>query len=143
MSALLEVSALQTAYGTSQVLFGVSFALNAGEAGTLLGRNGMGKTTTVRSVLGLTASLAGTVRFRGESVTGLAPDRVARMGLALVPEGRQIFSNLFFGIPIPVSEIENLITAESSINSTSCTLTVIEPLLVLSLIHISEPTRPY
>ncbi len=94
MSALLEVSALQTAYGTSQVLFGVSFALNAGEAGTLLGRNGMGKTTTVRSVLGLTASLAGTVRFRGESVTGLAPDRVARMGLALVPEGRQIFSNL-------------------------------------------------
>ena len=94
MSALLEVSALQTAYGTSQVLFGVSFALNAGEAGTLLGRNGMGKTTTVRSVLGLTASLAGTVRFRGESVTGLAPDRVARMGLALVPEGRQIFFNL-------------------------------------------------
>ncbi len=94
MSALLEVCALQTAYGTSQVLFGVSFALNAGEAGTLLGRNGMGKTTTVRSVLGLTAPLAGTVRFRGESVTGLAPDRVARMGLALVPEGRQIFSNL-------------------------------------------------
>lgn len=91
MSALLEVSALQTAYGTSQVLFGVSFALNAGEAGTLLGRNGMGKTTTVRSVLGLTASLAGTVRFRGESITGLAPDRVARKGLALVPEGRQIF----------------------------------------------------
>ena len=94
MSALLEVCALQTAYGTSQVLFGVSFALNAGEAGTLLGRNGMGKTTTVRSVLGLTAPLAGTVRFRGESVTGLAPDRVARRGLALVPEGRQIFSNL-------------------------------------------------
>ena len=94
MSALLEVCALQTAYGTSQGLFGVSFALNAGEAGTLLGRNGMGKTTTVRSVLGLTAPLAGTVRFRGESVTGLAPDRVARMGLALVPEGRQIFSNL-------------------------------------------------
>jgi branched-chain amino acid transport system ATP-binding protein len=94
MSTLLEVSALQTAYGTSQVLFGVSFTLHAGEAGTLLGRNGMGKTTTVRSVLGLTKPLAGTVRFRGESIIGLAPDRVARMGLALVPEGRQIFANL-------------------------------------------------
>ena len=83
MSALLEVSALQTAYGTSQVLFGVSFALNAGEAGTLLGRNGMGKTTTVRSVLGLTAPLAGTEGFGGEAGTGLGPGRVARMGMGL------------------------------------------------------------
>ncbi len=94
MSALLEIEGLQTAYGASQVLFGISLSLQVGEAGTLLGRNGMGKTTTVRSILGLTAPLAGTVRFRGESVTGLAPDRVARMGLALVPEGRQIFPNL-------------------------------------------------
>jgi branched-chain amino acid transport system ATP-binding protein len=94
MSALLEIDGLQTAYGASQVLFGISLSLQVGEAGTLLGRNGMGKTTTLRSVLGLTAPLAGTVRFRGESITGLAPDKIARMGIALVPEGRQIFPNL-------------------------------------------------
>ncbi|MBP9149642.1 MAG: ABC transporter ATP-binding protein [Rhodoferax sp.] len=94
MTALLEIEGLQTAYGASQVLFGISLSLQVGEAGTLLGRNGMGKTTTVRSILGLTAPLAGTVRFRGESITGLAPDRIARMGIALVPEGRQIFPNL-------------------------------------------------
>ncbi len=94
MSVLLEVSELQTAYGTSQVLFGISFSLLAGQAATLLGRNGMGKTTTVRSIFGLTTPLSGSVRFRGERITGLAPDQIARMGLALVPEGRQIFSNL-------------------------------------------------
>lgn len=94
MSALLEIDGLQTAYGASQVLFGISLSLQEGEAGTLLGRNGMGKTTTLRSVLGLTAPMAGTVRFRGESITGLAPDKIARMGIALVPEGRQIFPNL-------------------------------------------------
>ncbi|MBP9736991.1 MAG: ABC transporter ATP-binding protein [Rhodoferax sp.] len=94
MTALLEIEGLQTAYGASQVLFGISLSLQVGEAGTLLGRNGMGKTTTVRSILGLTAPIAGTVRFRGESITGLAPDRIARMGIALVPEGRQIFPNL-------------------------------------------------
>ena len=94
MSALLEVADLQTAYGTSQVLFGLSFAIQAGEVATLLGRNGMGKTTTVRSILGLTPAHRGTVRFQGERINHLAPDRIARMGLALVPEGRQIFPNL-------------------------------------------------
>ena len=94
MSALLEVTDLQTAYGASQVLFGVSFEVHAGQAATLLGRNGMGKTTTVRSVLGLTPPLSGGVRFLGERVDGLPPDRIARMGMALVPEGRQIFPNL-------------------------------------------------
>jgi branched-chain amino acid transport system ATP-binding protein len=94
MSALLEVQDLQTAYGSSQVLFGVNWSVASGEVATLLGRNGMGKTTTVRSVLGLTPARAGRVRFLGESIASLAPDRIARMGLAVVPEGRQVFANL-------------------------------------------------
>jgi branched-chain amino acid transport system ATP-binding protein len=94
MSALLEVTDLQTAYGASQVLFGVSLKVQAGGVATLLGRNGMGKTTTVRSILGLTPPRSGEVRFLGERIDGLSPDRIARMGLALVPEGRQIFPNL-------------------------------------------------
>ncbi len=94
MSALLEVEALEAAYGSSQVLFGIAFDIRAGEVATLLGRNGMGKTTTVRALLGLTRAKAGSVRFRGERIERLAPDRIARMGLAVVPEGRQIFPNL-------------------------------------------------
>jgi len=91
---LLEVDSLETAYGTSQVLFGLSMGIEAGEAVTLLGRNGMGKTTTVRSILGLTRPFKGSVAFRGERIERLAPDRIARLGIALVPEGRQIFPNL-------------------------------------------------
>ena len=94
MSALLEVRELETAYGASQVLFGISLTVEAGGVATLLGRNGMGKSTTVRSILGLTPPRAGVVRFLGERIDGLSPDRIARMGLALVPEGRQIFPNL-------------------------------------------------
>lgn len=93
-AALLEVQDLETAYGTSQVLFGLGFSIAAGEVTTLLGRNGMGKTTTVRSLLGLTRARAGRVRFMGERIDHLSPDRIARMGLAVVPEGRQIFPNL-------------------------------------------------
>jgi branched-chain amino acid transport system ATP-binding protein len=91
---LLEVQNLETAYGASQVLFGLNFSVAEGEALTLLGRNGMGKTTTVRSILGLTRSSRGKITFRGESIEGVATDRIARMGIALVPEGRQIFPNL-------------------------------------------------
>jgi len=94
MSALLQVEGLATAYGASQVLFGVDFELHEGEVATLLGRNGMGKTTTVRSIMGLTPARGGTIRFRGERIEQLRPDRIARGGLALVPEGRQIFPNL-------------------------------------------------
>jgi len=94
VSALLEVDSLETAYGASQVLFGVSFGIESGDVATLLGRNGMGKTTTVRSILGLTPARSGVVRFRGERIDHFAPDRIARMGMALVPEGRQIFPNL-------------------------------------------------
>ena len=91
---LLEVENLETTYGTSQVLFGLSMRIDAGEAVTLLGRNGMGKTTTVRSILGLTRPFKGSVAFRGERIERLPPDRIARLGIALVPEGRQIFPNL-------------------------------------------------
>jgi branched-chain amino acid transport system ATP-binding protein len=94
MSAVLEVTALAVAYGSSQVLFGVNLSVQPGEVATLLGRNGMGKTTTVKTVLGQLKPLAGSVRFLGERVDGRAADQVARMGLAVVPEGRQIFPNL-------------------------------------------------
>jgi len=92
--ALLHVHDLETAYGQSQVLFGVSFEIGAGEVATLLGRNGMGKTTTVRSIMGIVRSLSGTIRFDGKPVRGLPSYRVAQAGLGLVPEGRQIFPNL-------------------------------------------------
>jgi branched-chain amino acid transport system ATP-binding protein len=88
------VQGLETAYGESQVLFGIDFSIRAGETATLLGRNGMGKTTTIRSLLGLTRARAGSVHFRGERIDNMATDRIARMGIALVPEGRQIFPNL-------------------------------------------------
>ena len=91
---LLDIQGLETAYGNSQVLFGLDMQLQAGATSTLLGRNGMGKTTTVRSILGLTPPRSGSIRFRGERIEGLSPDRIARMGVALVPEGRQIFPNL-------------------------------------------------
>ena len=91
---LLDIQGLETAYGNSQVLFGLDMQLQAGTTSTLLGRNGMGKTTTVRSILGLTPPRNGSIRFRGERIEGLSPDRIARMGVALVPEGRQIFPNL-------------------------------------------------
>ena len=92
--ALLEVDRVETAYGLSQVLFGVSLAVAAGEMVTLMGRNGMGKTTTVRSIMGLTPARAGRIRFEGQEIGGLAAYRVAQRGIGLVPEGRQIFPNL-------------------------------------------------
>ncbi len=94
MTALLEVDNLQATYGTSQVLFGISLRIADGGVATLLGRNGMGKTTTVRSILGLTPSAGGTVRFRGERIERHSADRIARMGVAVVPEGRMIFPTL-------------------------------------------------
>jgi branched-chain amino acid transport system ATP-binding protein len=92
--ALLEVSGIETSYGQSQVLFGLSFAIGAGEMVTLMGRNGMGKTTTVRSIMGLTPAMAGSIRFDGAEIRGLPGYRVAQRGIGLVPEGRQIFPNL-------------------------------------------------
>ena len=91
---LLKVEGLETAYGISQVLFGLDFEIRAGEVATLIGRNGMGKTTTVRSLLGLTPARSGAITFRGERVEQRRADEIARLGIALVPEGRQIFPNL-------------------------------------------------
>ena len=91
---MLTVSHLQSAYGDSQVLFDVSFTVGSGEVVTLLGRNGMGKTTTVSSVMGLVRPRGGEVAFEGRRVDGLAPYRIAQCGIGLVPEGRQVFPTL-------------------------------------------------
>ena len=91
---MLKVENLDTAYGASQVLFDFSFEIRDGEVVTLLGRNGMGKTTTVRSIMGLTKPSKGSISFRGARIERMPPDRIARLGVALVPEGRQIFPNL-------------------------------------------------
>ena len=91
---VLEVGGVETAYGLSQVLFGVSLAIVPGEMVTLMGRNGMGKTTTVRSIMGLTPARAGQIRFMGDEIRGLPPYRIAQRGIGLVPEGRQILPNL-------------------------------------------------
>src|ERR1700761_372153 len=91
---LLEVEGIETCYGLSQVLFGMSLLIRSGEMVALMGRNGMGKTTTIRSIMGLTPARAGTVRFGGQDVRKLPAFRIAQLGIGLVPEGRQIFPNL-------------------------------------------------
>jgi len=91
---MLEVRALETAYGRSQVLFKVSLDMRQGEVVTLLGRNGMGKTTTVKSIMGICRARSGTISFDGKPVHQLASYRIAQAGLGLVPEGRQVFPNL-------------------------------------------------
>ena len=93
-SLLLDVKGIETFYGRSQVLFGMALAVHAGEVVTLMGRNGMGKTTTIRSIMGLTPAASGSIRFRDSEIRGLASYRVAKLGVGLVPEGRQIFPNL-------------------------------------------------
>ena len=92
--SLLEVSGLRGGYGASQVLFGIDFEVRAGEAITLLGRNGMGKTTTIKALMGLLPHRSGAVTLAGERVERHRPYRVARLGIGLVPEGRQVFPTL-------------------------------------------------
>jgi branched-chain amino acid transport system ATP-binding protein len=91
---LLDVAGIETSYGLSRVLFGISLSVAAGEMVSLMGRNGMGKTTTVRSIIGLTPPAAGTIRFAGTDLRALPAYRIAKLGLGLVPEGRQVFPNL-------------------------------------------------
>ena len=91
---MLEVRDLESRYGDTQILYGVNLDVVAGEVVSLLGRNGMGKTTTVRAIVGLAKIVAGSVRFRGRELAGTASHRIVREGLGLVPEGRQIFPNL-------------------------------------------------
>ncbi len=103
---LLEVDKVTASYGHSQVLFGMTFAVGEGEVATLMGRNGMGKTTTVRTLMGLLRAKGGEIRFAGARIDGLEPHRVARLGLGYVPEGRHIFPNL--------TVRENLLVAEAN-----------------------------
>ena len=91
---MLAVQNLQAGYGPAQVLFDVSFTVGAGQVVTLLGRNGMGKTTTIRTVMGLLRARGGDARFEGERLIALPPYRIAQRGLGLVPEGRQVFPTL-------------------------------------------------
>jgi branched-chain amino acid transport system ATP-binding protein len=91
---LLEVADVETSYGQSRVLFGISLAIAPGEMVSLMGRNGMGKTTTVRSIMGLTPCAAGSIRFGGTQIHRLPSYRIAKLGVGLVPEGRQVFPNL-------------------------------------------------
>jgi branched-chain amino acid transport system ATP-binding protein len=103
---LLQLDNVETRYGVIQALFGVSLAIAPAEVVTLMGRNGMGKTTTVRSIMGLTRASAGSIRFNGQDIRTLPAYRVAQLGIGLVPEGRQIFPNL--------SVRENLVAAASN-----------------------------
>lgn len=99
---MLEIADLDAGYGLGQVLFGVELAVAAGEIVGLLGRNGMGKTTTVRTLFGLLTPTRGTIRFHGKDLIGQQPHRIARTGLGLVPEGRQVF---------PLLSVEQTLTA--------------------------------
>jgi branched-chain amino acid transport system ATP-binding protein len=103
---MLRVRDLEAFYGTSQALFGMELSVDAGEVVTLMGRNGMGKTTTVSAIMGLLPAARGTVEFEGQRVERLPSFRIARLGLGLVPEGRQIFPNL--------SVRENLLAAAAN-----------------------------
>jgi branched-chain amino acid transport system ATP-binding protein len=92
--SLLELKGLETFYGASQALFGVNLDVREGEVVALMGRNGMGKTTTINSILGLVRPRSGAIAFAGKTISGLRPHRIARLGLGLVPEGRRCFPNL-------------------------------------------------
>jgi len=103
---MLRVAGLETFYGASQALFGMELSVDAGEVVTLMGRNGMGKTTTINSIMGICSPRAGTIEFSGAPVRGLPAYRIAKLGIGLVPEGRQIFPNL--------SVRENLVAAAAN-----------------------------
>ncbi len=103
---MLNVERLEASYGFSQVLFGVSLAVEAGEVVSLIGRNGMGKTTTIKSIMGILRPAGGDVRFEDADITGEAPYRIAQRGIGLVPEGRQVFPNL--------SVMENLVATAAN-----------------------------
>jgi len=111
---MLAVEKLQAGYGPAQVLFDVSFAVGAGEVVTLLGRNGMGKTTTIRTLMGLLPARGGSARFADEELLGRPPYRIAQRGLGLVPEGRMIFPTL--------SAEENLVATAATRHGTQWTL---------------------
>jgi branched-chain amino acid transport system ATP-binding protein len=104
VSAFLELDDVYTAYGLSRVLFGISLHVDQGECVCLLGRNGVGKTTTLRSVMGLTPPSAGRVRFKSRDITGWPPYRIARAGVGFVPEDRRVFAELSVWENLEVAE---------------------------------------
>lgn len=114
--ALLELKNVESCYGPSQVLFGVDLHINAGEVVTLMGRNGMGKTTTTRTMMGLTPATNGSLSFNGQDITKLAPYKISQAGIGYVPEGRQTFPNL--------TVYENLIATASNHTNTTDIWTV-------------------
>ena len=103
---MLRVEGLETSYGSSQALFGVDLEIGAGQVATLMGRNGMGKTTTINSIMGVVKPGKGKISFEGQDIFGIPSFKIARLGLGLVPEGRQIFPNL--------TTMENLIATASN-----------------------------
>ena len=113
---MLEVKDIETSYGTSQVLFGLSFSVKDGEVVSLLGRNGMGKTTTIRSLMGMVPIHGGSIMFEGQELKNMKDYKIAQLGLGLVPEGRQIFPNL--------TVRENLIATASNRSGTDQPWTV-------------------
>lgn len=125
---MLEVKDLEASYGESQVLFGMSLEVKRGEVVTLLGRNGMGKTTTVHSIMGMVPAHAGSVIFDGVEVRGTPDYKIAQMGLGLVPEGRQIFPNL--------TVRENLVATEDNRSGASDPWTLEK---ILSMFPSLEP----
>ena len=106
MDDLLNVEKIESSYDNSRVLFGITIRIGVGEMVTLLGRNGMGKTSTIRSIMGLLKPHSGEIYFKGKAVTGYPSYKVAQEGIGLVPEGRQIFPNL--------SVVENLVATEAN-----------------------------
>jgi len=103
---MLHARGIETFYGESQALFGMDLSIDEAEVVTLLGRNGMGKTTTINSIMGIVAPRSSDIQFRGQPISGLAPYQIAQRGIGLVPEGRQIFPNL--------SARENLLATASN-----------------------------
>ncbi|MDQ7071245.1 MAG: ABC transporter ATP-binding protein [Rhodobacterales bacterium] len=103
---MLKISGLTTHYGSSQALFGIDLEIGTGEVATLLGRNGMGKSTTINSIMGIVTASGGSITFDGQELVGHASFKTANLGLGLVPEGRQIFPNL--------TMLENLIATASN-----------------------------
>ena len=91
---MLSLKGIKAFYGTSQALFGIDFSVGRGEVVTLLGRNGMGKTTTINSIMGIVSPSSGSIKFEGVEIANLPSFKTANLGIGLVPEGRQIFPNL-------------------------------------------------
>lgn len=114
--AMLELKGVEACYGPSQVLFGVDLHIEAGEVVTLMGRNGMGKSTTTRAMMGLTPASNGTIHFNGQDITKIRPFKISQAGIGYVPEGRQTFPNL--------TVYENLVATASNHTKTTDPWTV-------------------